>query len=274
MNDVWNALAREAATAAEHLASGATILGKANYAHHAHYEQAFFALSIGIERATKLALLVDRAIDGRGVFPSSGELRAYGHNLAKLLERADEIALRRGLDAEARLPRTKIHEGIIAVLTDFANNITRYYNLDLVTGDPRAANRSDPIHAWFDAVIAPVLEIHYKSHHRERHHRNAKLASALLEDVSFVSFHSERGEALNTIYAASMQTGASEFSKPFVRMYVMQISRFLAGLLSSLGYAAHEAGLESIPHLPDFFAILNNDDKYFLRRKTWSIYRP
>src|SRR5262245_16310650 len=66
MTPIWHAVAREAALAAEHLGSGATILGKANYAHHAHYGQAFFDLTIGIERAAKLAFVVDYALDHGG----------------------------------------------------------------------------------------------------------------------------------------------------------------------------------------------------------------
>ena len=51
MGPVFQALAREAGLAAEHLAAGVTSLGKANYAHKGIYFQAFFDLSIGFERA-------------------------------------------------------------------------------------------------------------------------------------------------------------------------------------------------------------------------------
>jgi len=63
MNETWQALAREAGLAAEHLAIGISALGKANYAQHAYYGQAFFALTIGLERAAKLALVVDHALE-------------------------------------------------------------------------------------------------------------------------------------------------------------------------------------------------------------------
>ena len=104
MNPTWNAIAREAALAAEHLGNGATILGKANYEHHAHYGQAFFSLSTGFERAAKLALVVDHALINAGEFPSTGKIRDYGHNLARLLGQADAIAERRGLPSNVRLP--------------------------------------------------------------------------------------------------------------------------------------------------------------------------
>ena len=158
MDKTWQALADEAALAAEHLAIGATTLSKANYAQQAYYSQAFFALAIGLERASKLALVVDHALEHAGVFPKHKALRNYGHDLQTLLTRADEIAKRREL--EDRLPRTRVHENIIKVLTDFANNITRYYNLDLLTGRPHTAEHDDPVRAWFDLVITPILEKH------------------------------------------------------------------------------------------------------------------
>jgi hypothetical protein len=112
MNETWQALAREAGLAAEHLAIGATALGKANYAQPAYYGQAFFALTVGLEQATTLSLVVDHALEHSGTFPQRNLLRAYGHNLEKLLEQTDEIAKRRGLTAvEERLPRTVMFEG-------------------------------------------------------------------------------------------------------------------------------------------------------------------
>ena len=81
MNATWQALSREAALSAEQMGMGVTVLAKANYAHHGHYPQAFFALSIGIERAAKLELLLEHAIQNGGRFPANKQLRDYGHNL-------------------------------------------------------------------------------------------------------------------------------------------------------------------------------------------------
>ncbi len=202
-------------------------------------------------------------------------LRSYGHNLKKLLQRADAIAERRGLSGFAgRLPRTAIHNGIIEVLSDFAMNITRYYNLDLVTGDPRAAGEQDPIRAWFEQVVMPVLAAHQRPRQRARIHRNAQLVSDVLGQHAIVRYHDETGKALDSVFEASKQTGMTNSAKPYVRMYVMHIARFLANLLSELGTVAHRSQLDTVPYLSEFFAIFNNSDKYFRQRKTWSIYRP
>lgn len=208
------------------------------------------------------------------MFPPNAQTRTYRHNLRRLLDQADVIAERRALSSDARLPRTRIHDGIIGVLTDFADNVTRYHYLDLITGDARALQRNNPTKEWFERVVIPVLASHYDERHRDRHLHNAEIASFMLEQVASVSHLSEHQQRLDTIYSASLQTGTTEFAKPYVRMYVMQIARFLARILSELTYSAYAAKLDTIPHLPEIFAIFQNGDKYFFRRKIWSIYRP
>lgn len=272
MNKIWQALAREAALAAEHLAIGATIIGKANYAETAYYGQAFFALATGFERAAKLSLVIDHALKNNGQFPTSKVLRDYGHNLSALLTKVDEIAAQRQL--RRRLPNSEIHNSIIKLLTDFANNVTRYYNLDLVTGNPITEKQIDPVSAWFDQVVVPILRKHQTKRQKNKIQQNARLIDELIGCHAMVMHHSESGDELNTVYDASFQTGITEAAKPYVRMYVMQIVRFMGHVLSELGYAAYGTDMDTIPHLSEFFAIFNNNDQYFKSRRTWSIYRP
>jgi hypothetical protein len=274
MNSKWKAIAREAALAAEHLGAGATILGKANYAHHAHYGQAFFSLSAGFERAAKLAIVVDHALANHGRFPPSNVLRGYGHDLERLLCRVDAISTCLNLGDAARLPQSAIHKGIISVLSDFANNVTRYYNIDLLAGDSRAAGKEDPVAAWFRAVVKPILEVHYSAERQERDRCEAATVEHLIGAIAMVRHTAETGEDLSTVFEASLQTARSEFAKPYARMYVLQIVRFVARVLSELSGSAWRRGSCDIPYLADYFAIFNNDDKYFFKRRTWSIYRP
>src|SRR5262245_23587375 len=108
------------------MAIGVTALSRANYAQHAYYGQAFFALTIGFERASKLAIVVDHAVDHDGQFPAHKVLRDYCHRLKELLNDTDRIAERRGLaNPDHRLPKSPIHDGIVTVLSDFASNLTR-----------------------------------------------------------------------------------------------------------------------------------------------------
>jgi hypothetical protein len=86
------ALLSEAALAAEAVAFGATVLGRASYAQKSYYAQAFFSLSVGLERCGKLALAMDHALESDGSFPSKKTLKAYGHDLVKLLAHTDATA--------------------------------------------------------------------------------------------------------------------------------------------------------------------------------------
>lgn len=267
----WKALAREAGIAAEHMAIGVTALGKANYAYPAYYGQAFFALSIGLERSAKLALLVDHAIRNSGIFPSESDIRKYSHHLMKLLDGADEVSKRLGVD---RIPRTPVHVAIIQVLSDFASNVTRYYNLEVVTGAPSVATKKDPVAQWHDRIVKPLVEAHYKPHQRQKHERNARLVDSALGPHSLVHHIAESGEVLDKIYDASMKTAITEFIAPYVRLHVMQIIRSIAFLLSALGHEAQAQSMHDVPYMSEFFAIFTNDDKYLRGRKNWSIYHP
>ena len=274
MNPTWRALAREAAIAAEHIAIGATALSKADFFRHAYYSQAFFALSIGFERASKLVLAVDHAVEHNGIFPATNTLRCLGHDLRSLLDATDEVALRRKILVHGcRLPRTSTHDSIIKVLSDFANNLTRYYNLSLVTRDPGTAGVSDPVKAWFDAVITPILVDRYGTRQRARHQRVARINERLLGNHALVRYTNEVGEKLDSVEASSLWAAQIRFAAPYARMHVMQMARFLGAVLSELGHAGHKLREPLIPDFSEFFAIFNNEDKYFLRRRTWSIYR-
>jgi hypothetical protein len=271
MEPKWQALAREAGIAAEHLAVGVTMLGKANYAHHGIYYQAFFDLSIGLERAAKLAYILDFCIDNGGSFPSNKELKGFSHNLESLVKKTDEIAKRRKLGDDQRLPNSVIHKGIIKTLSEFAIG-TRYYNLDFLAGDSKAVHSSDPLKAWYERVIDPILKEHYTERHRNRHIEKSRLAEATMGAFTLVRYHTETGESLDSVYKASIHSAKTEFAKPYSRMYVMQIIRFLAVLLSELSHASMKERMEEVPYMSDFFRIFYNEDAYFRSRKTWSIY--
>jgi len=273
MNEKWQAAAREAAVASEQMAIGATALRKASYTRPAYYGQVFFALSAGFERAAKLALMVDYALDHGGNYPDQKTVRAYAHDLRKMLDECDKIAERRGFtDPEQRLPRTPIHDGIISVLSTFATNVTRYYNVDVITDDPKVAGKTEPIRAWYESVTLPVLDKHYTERQKRKHNANADFADATLGPISWIVFTNEKGELITDMREASLQAAKSKFAAPYTRMYVMQIARFLGLLLTDLGHVAAKARLDSVPYLSDMFAIFNNSDDYFRSRHTWSIY--
>jgi hypothetical protein len=267
-SDTWRAIAREAASAAEHIGIGATALSRANHAHNAYYSQAFFALSVGFERSCKLALSVAHALAGNG-FADRKTLKAYGHNIADLLDEVDALAEGRGLEDDGRLPRSEVHTAIVDVLTQFAGNLTRYYNLEFAAGETSAA-LEDPISAWFNRVTLLVLEERDSEASLVRRKEKAAMMRQF-EAITLVRHHAEDGTPITSLEAGALHSGATEYARPWERMHVLQIARFLGEVLSVLGYEA-QGTQPDVPYLSEFFALYNNEDAFFRQRKTWSIY--
>jgi hypothetical protein len=268
--EILHALLNEADLAAEHLAIGATALGRANYAESAYYAQAFFALSVGLERSCKLILIVDHSIE-KGDFPSNEEVRRYGHDLSLLLAAADRVAERLEMPSEKRLPGSAIHQGIIKTLSDFARNLTRYYNLDLVTGATGVEDREDPIAEWVERVTMPVLVLHYPEASQRRHLANAAAIEQMAGPTMFVHFFAEDSQLIDSAGAASLRTAETEFARRWERMYVLQLARFVGGVLGELGHRGMKRG--DIPYFSEVFGLFGNPDSYLRSRKTWSIHR-
>lgn len=273
MNPTWKAISREAGIAAEHICIGVTALGNADYARQALYGQAFFALSVGFERSAKLALVVDHAQQNAGAFPNPKDVRKFGHNLRDLLRQTDAISQRRGLPRpDAALPSTAIHNAIVDVLTSFASNETRYYDLDFLTGDPAAMNRESPIASWHRKVTLEVIKLHRTPGQQDRLERNAQGVADLWGTAGLVMHTAETGSDLRSFYDASLQANLTAFASPYTRLYVLQIARFLAEVMCDLGHAAYGMHPQVVPDLTEFFRVFINSDRDLRKRKKWTIY--
>lgn len=176
-------------------------------------------------------------------------------------------------DEVAPIPSSRIHDGILQTLTDFANNVTRYSNINLLVGIGEQGSK-DAIEEWYRTVTQPILGRHYPTGRRNRDARNAALMANILNDCSYTSFHDELGARISSAEEASIRLAMSSFAKRYERLYVLQILRFLGALLSDLGGGASKRQLEDIPSISDFFRIFYHSDDLFLRRSTWSVYGP
>jgi hypothetical protein len=269
------ALNREAAIAAELIASGVTLLGRASYGRTGLYGQAFFNLSIGFERTAKLIYIADYAIDNAGKFPSNDVLKStIGHDLDQLFSHAEKVSSkRRNRKTFSERPQTEIHDGIVQTLTEFARN-TRYYNLDLVTGGKSVRNSQDPMTAWSKRVIQPIIEKHCKPARRRKIDKNAALVSAMFVDNAVVSFTNEAGSSIGSVYAASRRTGETEVVTKWAPLYVLQLARWLTFLIDELAQkGAYTCRIGALLGMEEHFSIFMNEDVYLQSRRTWSTYR-
>ena len=197
-------------------------------------------------------------------------MKDYGHDLGRLLSRVDHIANRR--DFEYQCPSTLIHQGVISTLSEFATNLTRYYNIDFLTGAAQAAGRDDPIISWISRVTEPVLEAHYKERFRGKHERDALLLEMLAGHHMRILHSNEAGEPINTAFEVVRSSVMTKFARRWERRYVLQIARFVGTALMELGDIAQAQRPEDIPDLSDFFYMFYNSDSFFLSRSRWSTY--
>jgi hypothetical protein len=262
---IWEALRREAGLTAEHLGLGATAIGRANYERTATYAQALFALSIGFERAAKLVLTLAAVLDN-GAFLDGTALRKYGHRLDRLLGDVERVASTHGI--ECVRPDDSIHRAILAVLTDFASNVTRYYNLELLSSPSDGAQ--DPIAAWHTTVAIPVLETHYASRQRTRDDTRADALAIPASTFISVIATGETGEPIRDLGDVVRRGLRAAAGKPWERMYVLQIARYVTNIIGELGSRAQEKGLP-VPYLEEYFYTFQMGDREFRQRKVWTL---
>lgn len=165
----WHSIGREASLVRHLVGSGATALGRANYADKkGEYYTAFFGLSVGLERLAKLILVADHAISNSGAMPDQKVVRQYGHKLADLMDAADKIAVRHSLKLDYPRPTAPISVKIIDCLDAFADAGRGRYANFAALGDPNLG-KEEPIRMWWGEVAELILKGHYYGRPIQKH---------------------------------------------------------------------------------------------------------
>lgn len=122
INKNFATLLIEAQFTSEILSSGATQIGKVNYAKKGMYFSSFTSLATGLERIGKLCLIVDYYIAHDGSFPDENTLKNnFGHDLEKLYQKSKEIIARNNLKFNfLENLDSQIHQNILSILSRFA----------------------------------------------------------------------------------------------------------------------------------------------------------
>ena len=267
----WRAMQREAQLAAEQAAHGVTVLGRANHAQTGFYTQAFFALSIGLERMGKLIFLADHAIRNGGAFPANRDLKEFCHDLSSLLAKCEDIgtAISQDRDYKAR-PNDPIHQGIENVLSLFATKL-RYYNLNHLAGADRG--QEDPVTMWWKKVAIPICDRHYSERQRKKDKADAFDMESMIGNISAVIHSAENGDPIRDVHSFFCRGSVTRIVQKYGRLYTMQIIRWLASIIFELCHrSAYELRLQTLLGLHEPFTIFMNEDNYFRSRSTWSIY--
>ncbi len=265
-------MGREAELAGAQIALGVTALGRADHTRLGDYTLAFFSLTIGLERLGKIIVIADHAIQNQGKFPDNNFLKQkISHDLGLLLNHCEVVSgKRRSAGEYSKRPNDIAHQGIIQTLSEFGR-LTRYYNLDLITG--RTTNLPEPVGAWWKRVGEPILSQHYTARQRDKDNATANFMDKMTRAHIRVLHFSETGETINDLATLSQRSGATRVIQKYGRLYVLQIVRWLTYLIFYLANeGASKQRIEPLFGIEEPFKVFLNDDRYFLRRKTWSIY--
>ena len=151
-NPAWHSIGREASLVQQLIGTGATAIGRANYADKiGDYYVAFFGLSVGIERLAKLILICGHAINNQGQMPAEGLVRKFGHKIPILIHAVDKVASQQNLQPKYQKPNHLICLEIIGSLSRFADAGTgRYANFAALSNPHLGQN--EPIRDWWTNV--------------------------------------------------------------------------------------------------------------------------
>lgn len=269
----WHAIRRECALVRHLIGSGATALGRANYADQkGEYYTAFFGLSVGLERLAKLILVADHAIMHAGRMPDQQVVRRFGHKLADLMDAADKVSTNHALKLDYPRPRDAISQKIVECLDAFADAGRGRYANFAALGDPNLG-QDEPIGKWWGEVAELILKEHYYGKAaQKRVEGRASVVDAVMSPVSMVLYFSETGNTMQDVLTASIRTGQTELVQRYGRYYTLTVVRWLSEVLSELSrLACYTHNIDAFFGVWEYFQTYTVDDNFLKTRKNWPL---
>lgn len=237
-------LANEASLTASLLGNGLNALRKSDIYNKGLYYQAFFSLSIGIERLLKIILITQYRCAHEGDFPVDLDLKKIGHDLNKLCGRA-------GVEFE----EGSLHGRIVSFLNEFAVK-SRYYNIDSMLD--KRITYYDPLCEW--SLITQDIPQTVK---RKKQIRNKQELAALMDSVSFIRHYDLQGNEINQAAGLLDELEVRETIQQYSVQYVFEI---IAKLVAEVRRLERERYM--MPVLSEFFPLYGPGWKPFeIRRK-------
>jgi len=248
---------KEAGLASSSLEHGLTILRNANFSRKGDYYQAFFQLSIGLERLMKL-ILIENHYGSENNFPSNKILRGYGHKLTDLYTYVSSLEVSVNNNP---CDKNKICKLILELLSNFAIS-SRYYNLDLLTQGN--TENEDPLVMWKN------IQNDIRLRHNKNLSKNELVIEKLvdiLDDNSITFFYNEENNVISSAKDLFKQTVDIDFVQGYATLYTRKIITYLVEILIDIEYKYN-----SFPFLREYFEYINGDwgsDSKIRNKKNW-----
>lgn len=272
----WTALNRESALVRHLIGAGVTALGKANYADRkGEYYTAFFGLSVGIERLSKLIIVANSALK-EGVLPSEKIIRKFSHRIGELNTEVEGIERDRSIATSYGRPNHEVCVRIMSALDAFADASRGRYANFAALGNPNLDAENEPVKKWWGDVAECILQHHYYGKAVE--HRSEILAGRMDSSLSrffHVLHQNEAGQGIYDLKAMGIQSAKVTVIQRYGRYYSLKIVRWLADIFSQLCKIAVES-----PYKMDFFCghwelfdtyVIADD--FLKKRKIWPLER-
>jgi len=198
-------------------------------------------------------------------------VKKFGHNLNKLTEKADQIAISHQLSLKYQKPRHEICWAALACLESFAHS-SRYANFEAI-GNPAFNADQEPVNKWWAEVVERILTEHYRGKRKESHVRAGARANAeLMGNNTFVLYTDERGEPIRVLENASERTGQTEWAQKYGRFYTLCIVRWLSNIFDELAReAVYNQNIDVLFGHWKIFGKYMVEDYFLLKRKRWPL---
>ena len=249
-------LHKEASIASINLCSGMTGLKSASNTRKGIYYQAFFGLSIGLERLLKLLFLLNyRSQKER--FPDNRELKKLGHKIHEIFEKISKEFTT--IEGNQILQNDLIYSNILKFLENFADQ-SRYANLDYLSGKKTV---NDPIVLWYQKIGREIINRHFKGINE-----NLIKFAIKMDKITFVRSTDEEGHIISNMTDSMFKSKQGETIRKYSAVYVGDIIRYLIRILNEI-----ESKFNPPLSLHEFFILFDQPRKFYLRKKIWNPYK-
>lgn len=269
----WHFVRQEAMLVRHLVGAGATALGQANHANKkGEYYRAFFELSVGLERLSKLILVVEFSLLNEGAMPDEKHIRKFGHELNNLFAAVDLAGASRGLTLEYPRPTDAVTKCIVENLDAFADARRGRYANFAALGNPQSSQH-EPIAKWWTEVAEQILiERYYGKKVQEKVEANARAVNEMLGGLAIVRHTTETREQLSDIELASRRTGQTELVQKWARYHALTVARWLSDVYRKLAeYAVYRQNQDAFFGSWEFFDTYRVDDSLLKSRKIWPL---
>lgn len=262
---------QEAFLARSSLLSGLDALRKANVSDtdKGKFYEAFFLLSIGLERLMKLMVVCHHMAKNQLNPPSNGVLKAAGHNLLGLYETCRNVAI-----SEMPRPPAFVSEGelefeVLKFLSEFAK-YSRYYNLDTISAK---SVEPDPLAEWWKILGREIMGS-VSARKRQQIESESIQYCDSIGAAGFTYMRGMDGQLMTTLEAVAYPRFAAA-AAPYSVWRVIRIAAPIYSLSWHITDIAHQYEVSigrnhpAVPYLYEFFPFLGLDRRTVLSRKAW-----